>query len=113
MKKTISITFLYLLIISCSKNEKNTYIIPQKDLIPILCDFHIFDAAARQGLIKNNRNNLIRHKQYKSILSKYKMERTRFDSTINYYSQRPEEHKLLYQKVETQLIKKMEGNHTE
>tara|TARA_Y100001968_G_C18900978_1_gene500669 strand:- start:31 stop:372 length:342 start_codon:yes stop_codon:yes gene_type:complete len=112
--KTISTTILIcVLIFSCSSKEINNYIIPQEELIPILCDFHIFDAASKQGVISNNRNNLVRHQHYNSILLKYKVERSRFDSTINYYSQRPEEHRILYQKVESKLIEKLEENHTE
>ena len=113
MKKKIQTFLILALIISCSKKETNKYIIPQEELIPILCDFHIFDAASKQGIISNNRNNLFRHQHYNSILLKYKVERARFDSTINYYSQRPEEHKALYQKVEAKLIEKLEKNHAE
>ena len=79
----------------------------------MLCDFHIFDAASKQGVISNNRNNLFRHQHYNSILVKYKIERSKFDSTISYYSQRPEEHKILYQKVEASLVEKLEENQAE
>lgn len=114
MKKKITISCVFIsIVLSCSKKETNTYIIPQDKLIPMLCDFHIFDAASKQGVISNNRNNLVRHQHYKSILLKYKIERSKFDSTITYYSQRPEEHKILYQKVEAKLIEKLEENHAE
>tara|TARA_B100000401_G_scaffold239603_1_gene162475 strand:+ start:2632 stop:2973 length:342 start_codon:yes stop_codon:yes gene_type:complete len=113
MKKKIIPNLICILILSCSQKETNTYIIPQEELIPMLCDFHIFDAASKQGVISNNRNNLVRHQHYNSILLKYKVERSKFDSTISYYSQRPEEHKILYQKVEAQLIEKLGENHAE
>ena len=113
MKTIFKICLFSLFLISCSSNEINLYIIPQEKLIPMLCDFHIFDAAARQGVIANNRNNLVRHKHYKSILTKYKIKRARFDSTLNYYSFRPEEYKIIYEKVEFELIKKLEKNQSE
>ncbi len=113
MRKILKTGLILSTLISCSEKEINKYIIPQEALIPMLCDFHIFDAASKQGVISNNRNNFVRHQQYNSILLKYKVERAKFDSTINYYSHRPEEHKTLYQKVEARLIEKLEKNHAE
>ncbi|MFL2581962.1 MAG: DUF4296 domain-containing protein [Flavobacteriales bacterium] len=113
MRKILTTALILALFLSCTRKEINKYIVPQKELIPMLCDFHVFDAASKQGVISNNRNNFVRHQHYNSILLKYKVERARFDSTINYYSQRPEEHKALYQKVEAKLIEKLEENHDE
>ena len=110
MKHTYYTLLLALLIASCSDKEVNNYIIPQEQLIPALVDFHIVDAASKQGVISNNRNNYIRHSHYNGILESFRIERARFDSTMRYYAERPEEHKLLYEKVEAQLIKKLEKN---
>jgi len=110
MKHTIYIVLFTLFISACSNKEVNNFIIPQENLIPVLVDFHIVDAASKQGVISNNRNNYIRHSHYNGILESFKIERTRFDSTMRYYAERPEEHKLLYEKVEAQLIKKLEKN---
>lgn len=76
----------------------------------MLCDFHIVDAASKQGAISNNRNNFIRHSHYNGILLNYNIERARFDSTIQYYAARPDEHKRLYEKIEAKLIDKLEQN---
>ena len=113
MKTTFKLSLLGLFLITCSEKDINKDIIPQEKLIPILCDFHIFDAAAKQGVIGNNRNNLVRHKHYKSILSKYNIKRAKFDSTIKFYSLRPEEYKILYKNVESELNKKLEKNQYE
>ncbi len=113
MTTILKIGLFSLILLACSSKEINHFIIPQEKLIPMLCDFHIFDAAARQGVIANNRNNLVRHKHYKSILTKYNIKRARFDSTLNYYSFRPKEHKIIYEKVESELIKKLEKNQSE
>ncbi|MAW65429.1 MAG: hypothetical protein CMD18_04450 [Flavobacteriales bacterium] len=113
MTTIFKIGLFSIFLISCSSKEINLYIIPQETLIPMLCDFHIFDAAARQGVIANNRNNLVRHKHYKSILKKYNIKRAKFDSTLIYYSFRPKEHKILYEKVESELNKKLEKNQSE
>ena len=113
MRPILILSIYCLFIFSCSQKEKNKFIIPQEKLIPMLCDFHIFDAAAKQGVINNNRNNFVRHQQYKSILIKYDVKRAKFDSTIRYYSKRPIDHKSLYKKVESELIKKLEKNQSE
>ncbi len=113
MKILFKLSLFSLFIIACSEKNINKDIIPQEKLIPILCDFHIFDAAAKQGVIGNNRNNLVRHKHYKSILKKYNIRRAKFDSTIKFYSLRPKEYKILYKKVESEVIKKLKKNQSE
>ncbi|MBI33847.1 MAG: hypothetical protein CMP67_00605 [Flavobacteriales bacterium] len=113
MKKNTIFGLITLLCFCCSTTETNEYIIPEEQLILMLCDFHIIDAAAKQGVISNNRNNLVRHKHYKSILKKHQIERVKFDSTIIYYSLRPEKNIKLYQKVEAELIKRLEKNQEE
>ena len=110
MKLTLKTLILSILLYSCSSDDVNNYIIPQEDLVPALIDFHIINAASKQGVISNNRNNLIRHQQYAGILEKHQFERARFDSTMLYYAQRPEEYKLIYEEVEAQIIRMLEQN---
>ncbi len=110
MKNIFRISILIVFFVSCTNQEANTFIIPEDILIPMLCDFHILDAASKQGVISNNRNNLVRHSQYNSILFKYNIERSKFDSTIRYYTQRPIKYKSLYEFVESKIIKKLEQN---
>ncbi len=108
-------SFLFAIIISIlscteNKNVPNTYIIPEEKMIEILKDFHITDAASKQGVISNNRNNYIRNQQYLSILSKHEIEKARFDSTIIYYSERPEDFKKLYDRLENEMIQLIDGH---
>lgn len=110
MKKAFLYITLILSIISCSEpEEKNNYIIDNDKLIDILYHFHIIDASAKQGIIDNNRNNLIRHKQYAGILEKYDVTRAEFDSTITFYVKKPDQMKLIYEKVETRIINKFDS----
>jgi len=78
-------------------------------MIEVLKDFHITDAASKQGVISNNRNNYIRNQHYLSILSKHDIEKERFDSTIIYYSEKPEEFKKLYDLLENEMIQLIDG----
>lgn len=110
MKNIFRISILIVFFVSCTNKEANIFIVPEDILIPMLCDFHILDAASKQGVISNNRNNLVRHSHYNSILLKYNIERSRFDSTIQYYTQRPIEYKALYEFVASKIINKLEQN---
>ena len=96
--------FFILLLFSCSRDEVNNYILTDEELISVFSDFHLIDAAAKQGVLKNNRNNLIKHKQFKAILKKYQIENERFDSTLSYLSQHPNKFVKLYEKVERKLV---------
>lgn len=95
---------------SCTDTEvKNEYILEKDKLIDILYHFHVIDASAKQGVISNNRNNLVRHQQYTGILNQFDVDRARFDSTISYYVKQPALMKVIYEKVETRLIEKFES----
>lgn len=94
---------------SCSPKNINTYVLNDDELIDIFCEIHIIDAAARQGVLKNNRNNVIKYKQFKAILLKYNLERNRFDSTLIYLSQHPNKFVKLYEKVELRLVKDLKS----
>ena len=111
MKKKSLIIFV-VFFISCSGDEVNNYIVTDEELIEVFCEFHLIDAAAKQGVLKNNRNNLIKHKQFKAILVKHKIEHKRFDSTLSYLSQRPKKFVKLYEKVERRLDEDL-NNYTE
>ena len=105
MGRIICITFLTALIISCTQeNIPPKSLLSKKQLIEVLYDFHLVDAASKQSIIANNRNNKIKHAQYKGILEHHKISKDQFDSTINYYIARPEEVKMIYEKVEQQFI---------
>jgi hypothetical protein len=96
-------------LVSCSTNETNNYVLSDDALIEVFCEIHLMDAAARQGVIKNNRNNFIKYKQYKAILLEHKIELNRFDSTLIYLSHNPDKFVELYEKVELRLIEKLKS----
>ena len=104
MLKTYYFLFLSTFLLSCEENKPNDFILSEEQLVPILADFHLIDAAAKQGVLQNNRNNFIRHKQYKSILHHHKVEEERFDSTLNYFSNHLDQFSEIYQKVEQKLV---------
>ena len=105
MGRIIYITFLITLIISCTQeNIPPKNLLSRKQLIEVLYDFHLVDAASKHSIIANNRNNKIKHAQYKGILEHNKQSKSQFDSTIDYYISIPEELKVIYEKVEQKFI---------
>lgn len=105
MERIIYITFLITLIISCSQeNIPPKSLLSKEQLIEVLYDFHFVDAASKQSIIANNRNNKIKHAQYKGVLEHHKISKEQFDSTLNYYISIPEELKVIYEKVEQKFI---------
>jgi hypothetical protein len=92
MRTTLIIFGLTLLLASCgSPNDRGSdfesdLVIQEDSLILILKDLHLMDAAAKQNVIPNNSNTHLKYQEYKAILEKYKVSRTRFDSTIHVYS---------------------------
>ena len=92
---------LIILFLSCEENQKKapSNLISEDELIPLLADFHIMDAAAKQNIITNNHKTLVKHKQYLGILKKHGFSKAQFDSTIQYNIQYPGEFKKLYEKV--------------
>ena len=105
MGRITYITFLITLIISCNQeNIPPTNLISEEQFIEVLYDFHLVDAASKQSVIANNRNNKVKHAQYKGILEHHKISKAQFDSTMNYYISIPEELKIIYEKVEQKFI---------
>ncbi len=110
MKPSVFYILLILFSIACSpKEETNNYVIEKEKLINILYYMHVIDASSKQGVIDNNRNNLVKHRQYKGILIKYDVDRARFDSTMSYYTKRPDQMKVIYEKVEAKIIRKFDS----
>lgn len=101
---------LVVVFITCTEKEvKNDYIISKDKFIQVIADFHFVDAASKQMVIQSNRNVYIKHQQFKGILEKHNIPRDQFDSTVTYYSQKPEEFKAIYEKVEILLVQGMEN----
>lgn len=101
------IKFLFLIsifFISCSEEtEVNNYVLNQEQLVEVLYDFHLIDAASKQGVISNNRNNQIKHAQYKGILEKHNIGKAKFDSSMTYWINQPEMLKVIYEELENKL----------
>lgn len=106
----LSLVSLIAICLACTEKQvTNTYIVEKNKFAQIVADFHFVDAASKQMIISNNRNIYIKHQQFKGILEKHNISQAKFDSTVTYYSQRPEEYKAIYEKAELLLVQQMEN----
>jgi len=95
------------LIISCSHNKGSKIstetLVTEDTFVKVLVDIHLADATMNtldqpsvEPLYKSERH-------YKSIFLKYKISKTQFDSTFNYYARNLELFEKVYGKVLSQL----------
>ena len=100
-------SFLFLLfLVSCGNSKK--YIIPERKFVSVLVDLHLAEAIG----IESRRNLDITYvvdsaSLYGSVFQKHRVTKAMFDSTLFYYSQRPEKFQKLYNAV-TANLKHME-----
>lgn len=108
--KFFKVIFLFIAFVSCQSNEteipKN--LIPEEELISILADIHIMDAASKQNIIDNNHKIKIKHEQFLGVLQFHNVSKDQFDSTISYHKDNPTYFLKIYEKVENTLKKEQE-----
>jgi len=114
--KSSTLAFVFVLfLVSCGgatsggSGFDNSLIIPEDSLISIIMDIHIVDAAAKQNVVPNNGDNLMKYKEYKAVFEKHGISKTRFDSTINLYTRNGKKFDELYDKVIKNLVKMEEA----
>lgn len=98
--KSLMFLFLLVFVISCDKDQQsnsNGVTVPEDTLIDILTDIHLADAY--MSVKRTERIPFERKDLYESILKEYSISRSRFDSTINYYTTHVDRYELLYEKV--------------
>lgn len=92
-----------LLLVSCNR-EARRMVIPEKKLMPFLVDLHLAESVAGQS----NRGKEMVYKidsasLYGSVFRKHGVTMAMFDSTMVYYSIRPEELQEIYNQVHAEL----------
>lgn len=103
-KQVLNLILLAVLLSSCNKGKtdiSHEKIVPEDTLVSILTDIHLADAyfsVKRTERIPFERKDL-----YESILREYDISRSRFDSTINHYTNHIDQYELLYEKVMANL----------
>jgi len=100
-----SLAYKYLLIlllvvgtVSCRSAHKK-YILSKKVFVDVLVDVHLADGMAEKNMDLSSTFLLDSAALYNSVFQKHKITRAQFDSTMHYYSTKPEDFAKLYNKV--------------
>jgi len=93
-----AIFVLFLVTQSCNQEKTKTFeLIPQDTMAMVLADIHIADATL--NVMMNSEKFTEIDDYYYSLLKKYGISRSRFDSSIAYYSIEPEAYAKVYENV--------------
>lgn len=92
-------------LVACSggKNKLPEGILQPDEMVSILVDVHLAEADAINRKVQPDSVKLILDKHYQSIFQIYKIEKTVFLQSFDYYSKRPEDFDRLYEKVIEQM----------
>ena len=111
--KAAGIFLVLLLLVSC-KNSNRKYVLPEKKFIAFLVDLHLAEAIGGQSkrdvemIYKIDSVSL-----YGSVFRKHGVSRAMFDSTLFFYSLRPEKFQKIYNTVTVELKHREEETLTE
>jgi hypothetical protein len=97
--------FFFLLIlpaVSCGHGQRK-YLIPKDQMVDVLVDMHLADAIALQNDPAYSGFELDSADLYQAVFNKHGVTQAMFDSTLSYYSARPEEFQFIYTRVTGKL----------
>ncbi len=106
--KTVSWVFIlfFLIVISCSEQEKRIRkkdVIPDDELIALLADIHIADGILDMPSYLKKYPGRDSISNYNDVIHQHGFTRERFDMTLKYYSNNPDDFELIYEKVLNKL----------
>lgn len=96
----VYILFLLIIIPGC---KKNTYIIPEDELVELLTDIHFTEGITNTN-IREFLTNRERNEAVIRVIEANGYEKERFDSTMHYYALHSEKYEMLYDKVIQNLM---------
>jgi hypothetical protein len=109
MKKSEILTYvkaagLCILLLFASCRSERKYVMPEKKFITFLVDMHLAEAIGSHGKrIDVNVYDIDSASLYGSVFQKYNISQVIFDSTMMYYSRRPEKFKKIIENVNGRL----------
>ena len=105
------IGFLFLFLCYCNQPEQKFHkseLIPAKDLVPLLTDFHLTDGLLSLSEVRQEYEDMDSLVHYLSILASYGYSLNQLNNTIEHYSHNPDALDEIYEKVIIRLTE-MEG----
>lgn len=98
------ILVLSLLLVSCHWGKRR-YVMPEKKLVKVLVDIHLADGIAVTTPRSFAQQSLDSAVLYSAVFTKHRINRAIFDSTMSYYTQKPNKLQQVYINVNTVLSK--------
>ncbi|MBN1415949.1 MAG: DUF4296 domain-containing protein [Bacteroidales bacterium] len=98
-------TSIVLLMFSCSIGKRK-FIIPEKKLIPVLVDIHLADGIGIVVPYSDVSKRIDSATLYNAVFTKHHITRAMFDSSMAYYTKKPEKLQAIYTEVNAILNKK-------
>ena len=88
----------FLILFSCSKKEEQNHnIIPKEQFANILAKIYLVESDFKLNRVNNS--------DYQKILSDHNVNKTNFENTLQYYSERPG----LFEKIHEEILIDFEG----
>ena len=106
--KAAAISLILLLLLSCGSKSKK-YIVSEKKFLPFLVDLHLAEAIAMES--RGDRDlvyEIDSASLYGSVFEKHGITSAMFDSTMYYYSLRPEKLQRIFNNVTAELKRREE-----
>ncbi len=83
--------------------RSHRYIIPQKKFVNLLVDIHLADGIAMENMRFSDPFVLDSASLYQSVFDKHHVTRAMFDSTLQYYTARPDVFQKIYNNLTARL----------
>ncbi len=78
-------------------------IIPQKEMISVLVDFHLAEASIAQGQQRHEDVNEFSNYRFNSVLKKHKISRNQLKESFKFYSEHMKDLENIYKEVVVEL----------
>ena len=90
---------------SCNKKhtKKPDDIIDKQNMIAIMVDMNVFEAAMRVNHPQTTQDSLNVKQYYNEIFRKFKITKPQFEKSLEYYSKQPDKFGEIYDEVITRL----------
>ena len=105
MKKYFPILLIFLLFGCHPNNKKNktANVIPKQEMIKILVDVELAEAAISYKQGKNGPPEFYANYYYKAVFQKHHITKQQFDESLNYYAQKNDELSDIFTQVTNNL----------
>ena len=97
---------LFLLIGCDRKEEMPEGLLDRETFTQVLTEAQVIEARVNQELVIEKRSAIAKDRYYEEIFERYNTDEEQFKRTFEFYSERPEELRAIYEEVLTELSRR-------